>query len=166
MNERGERNSSVDVEAASSSSEFDSVIFYSSFIDKVRYYTQTGLTDIPLTSNGEEVVRALGKRIAGPGKILDPSHLKHAFVSPRTRARKTFELLFESCPTGTPQYSLEDGVREWDYGVAEGKVTKDIKAKLGQDWDIWTKGCPEGESPQEMTDRCDAMIKKIVDLTS
>ncbi|GAA6011749.1 hypothetical protein JCM11491_000738 [Sporobolomyces phaffii] len=126
----------------------------------------TGLTDIPLTSNGEETIRALGKRIAGPGKILDPHNIKHCFVSPRARAQKTFQLLFEGCPTGTPEYSLEEGVREWEYGVAEGKVTKDIRAALGQSWDIWTDGCPEGETAQQMSDRCDAMIKKIVDLTA
>lgn len=32
------------------------------------------------------------------------------------------------------------------------------------DWDIWTDGCPEGESADQMRDRCDAMIRKIVDL--
>jgi probable phosphoglycerate mutase len=124
------------------------------------------LTDIPLTANGEETIRALGKRIAGPGRILDPAHIKKAFVSPRARAQKTFQLLFESCPTGVPEYSLEEGVREWEYGVAEGKVTKDIKKELGENWQIWDDGCPEGESAQQMSDRCDEMIKKIVDLTS
>lgn len=130
------------------------------------FILQTGLTDIPLTANGEDTIRALGRRIAGPGKILDPSHIKHAFVSPRKRAQKTFELLFENCSTGSPEHSLEEGVREWEYGVAEGKVTKDIKAELGDDWQIWDDGCPGGESAQQMSDRCDAMIEKIVDLTS
>ncbi|GAA5983690.1 hypothetical protein JCM5350_000670 [Sporobolomyces pararoseus] len=126
----------------------------------------TGLTDIPLTAHGEETIRALGKRIAGPGKILDPAHLRMCFISPRARAQKTFQLLFEGCPTGLPEYSLEEGVREWEYGVAEGKVTKDIRKELGENWDIWTDGCPEGETAQQMSDRCDRMIEKIVELTS
>lgn len=45
-----------------------------------------------------------------------------------------------------------------------GKTSKTIRSELGQDWDIWTMGCPQGESPDEMRDRCDRMIKKIVDL--
>ncbi|GAA5822217.1 hypothetical protein JCM10212_002494 [Sporobolomyces blumeae] len=126
----------------------------------------TGLTDIPLTSNGEETIRSLGRRIVGPGRVLDPTHLKHAFVSPRQRAQKTFQLLFEGSATGVPEHSLEEQVREWEYGVCEGKKTHEIRNEVGSDWDIWTMGCPGGESPEEMTKRCDDMIKKIVDLTS
>jgi broad specificity phosphatase PhoE len=83
-------------------------------------FPQTGQTDLPLTQRGEDVIRALGKRIVGAGQILDPAHIQHAFVSPRSRARKTFELLFESAPNGEPKNSVEEGVREWDYGVCEG----------------------------------------------
>lgn len=43
-------------------------------------------------------------------------------------------------------------------------MTSQIRNELGEKWDIWTDGCPEGESPDEMRDRCDAMIKKIVDM--
>ncbi|GAA5827933.1 hypothetical protein JCM11251_005653, partial [Rhodosporidiobolus azoricus] len=126
----------------------------------------TGRTDIPLTAKGEETIRALGTRVVGEGKFLDPAHIKHVFISPRQRARKTYELLFEGVEEGKrPETSTEEGIREWDYGVCEGKVTKDIKAEIGQDWDIWTMGCPEGESPEEMTARCDEMIKRIVDMT-
>ncbi|GAA5860361.1 hypothetical protein JCM8547_003475 [Rhodosporidiobolus lusitaniae] len=126
----------------------------------------TGRTDLPLTQHGEDVVRDLGKRIVGDGEILDPAHIKHAFVSPRQRARKTFELLFQSSPKGLPEHSIEEGVREWDYGVCEGKTTATIRGEIGESWDIWTDGCPEGETAQQMSDRCDAMIEKIVDMTS
>ncbi|GAA5989408.1 hypothetical protein JCM11641_004819 [Rhodosporidiobolus odoratus] len=127
----------------------------------------TGLTDLPLTDHGVDVVSSLGKRIVGPGKILDPTHIKHAFVSPRQRAQKTYNLLFDSIPESErPEKTDEDGVREWDYGVCEGKTTKEIRGELGETWDIWTDGCPEGESAQEMSDRCDRMIEKIVDVTN
>ncbi|GAA6044252.1 hypothetical protein JCM8097_002092 [Rhodosporidiobolus ruineniae] len=125
----------------------------------------TGRTDLPLTANGESTIRALGKRIVGPGQVLDPAHIKHAFVSPRQRARKTFELLFESAEK-VPENSTEEEVREWDYGVAEGKKTADIRKEIGESWDIWNDGCPEGESAQEMSDRCDRMIQRIVELTA
>jgi len=163
---------------------------------------QTGLSDIPLTQKGEDILRELGGRIVGKGKVLDPAHIQHVFVSPRQRAQKTFSLLFDDRGVDVPSYSTEDGVREWDYGVCEGaslalapsfpllaalraaqgcaavdridadadlvlcagKKTAEIRSELGEDWDIWTMGCPEGESPDEMTARCDAMIEKVVDL--
>jgi sedoheptulose-bisphosphatase len=55
----------------------------------------TGVSDIPLTPHGEEVMRNLGPHIVGHGKLLDPKHLGLIVVSPRLRTRKTFELLFE-----------------------------------------------------------------------
>ena len=30
-------------------------------------------------------------------------------------------------------------------------------------WDIWTQGCPGGESPQDVTNRVDRLIKEIRD---
>lgn len=66
------------------------------------------------------MLRELGKRIVGPGKVLDPAHIQHVFVSPRSRAQKTFQLLFEEQGEKAPSFSLEEGVREWDYGVCEG----------------------------------------------
>ncbi|BGP12197.1 hypothetical protein JCM10213_007453 [Rhodosporidiobolus nylandii] len=126
----------------------------------------TGRTDLPLTSHGEEIIRSLGERIVGEGKILDPAHIKHVFVSPRQRAKKTYDLLFEKVgEKERPEATEEEDVREWDYGVCEGKKTAEIRKEIGEDWDIWTDGCPEGESPQEVTDRCDRMIKKIVEIT-
>lgn len=80
---------------------------------------QTGLTDIPLTSHGESIVRQLGTRIVGQGKILDPAHIQHVFVSPRQRAQKTYDLLFQDVDK-KPSCSVEEDVREWEYGVCEG----------------------------------------------
>lgn len=82
---------------------------------------QTGLTDIPLTSHGESIVRQLGTRIVGQGKILDPAHIQHVFVSPRQRAQKTYDLLFQDVDK-KPSCSVEEDVREWDYGVCEGAL--------------------------------------------
>lgn len=83
---------------------------------------QTGLTDIPLTEHGESVVRELGTRIVGDGKILDPAHIQHVLVSPRQRAQRTFDLLFEGAEK-KPAYTSEEDVREWEYGVCEGPYT-------------------------------------------
>lgn len=74
-------------------------------------------------------------------------------------------------------------VQEWNYGDYEGKVTAEIREERGGPWDIvsqlwhemasnlcltllglaqWTDGCAGGESAQQVSDRCDAMIEKIV----
>jgi broad specificity phosphatase PhoE len=85
-------------------------------------------------------------------------------VSPRLRARKTFELLFSSAGVPLPSYNTEPDVAEWDYGAYEGLTSPEIAKLRGQKWDIWTEGAPEGESSQEMSDRCDRMIEKILEV--
>jgi probable phosphoglycerate mutase len=37
----------------------------------------TGLTDIPLTSNGEKRVRATGKALVGPDRLIAPKKIAH-----------------------------------------------------------------------------------------
>lgn len=77
---------------------------------------QTGCTDIPLTENGEKIVKEMGPRVMGPGcmsfsstprpalsnyyrraepatGLIDASHIRHIFISPRQRAQKTADLV-------------------------------------------------------------------------
>ncbi|KAK4704780.1 hypothetical protein P7C70_g1419, partial [Phenoliferia sp. Uapishka_3] len=121
----------------------------------------TGKSDIPLTANGEAMISSLAPKIVGPGLLLDPIHIQHAFISPRQRARKTFDLLFAN--STPPPSSTEDLCQEWDYGKYEGRTAKDIRDTFDKNWQIWEDGCPEGESAQEMSDRCDKMIEKILE---
>lgn len=51
-------------------------------------------------------------------------------------------------------------MREWDYGKYEGIKSKEIH-QTQPDWDIFTHGCPEGESIEEMTKRVDAAIDRV-----
>ena len=47
--------------------------------------------------------------------MIEPKNLCTVQVSPRQRAQKTFQLLFEH--TGTlPEYVLNPGVQEWNFG--------------------------------------------------
>lgn len=46
---------------------------------------------------------------------IDPKNLCTVLVSPRQRAHRTFELLFEHLDD-SPEYRLTEEVREWDYG--------------------------------------------------
>ena len=92
----------------------------------------------------------------GPGRLVDPAKLAQAFVSPRQRAVRTFELLFggqkDSLTVQSEKVSITDRIAEWDYGLYDGWVTKDIrKARKDKgldrerEWDIWKDGCEGGE---------------------
>lgn len=150
----------------------------------------TGSTDIPLTPNGEKRVRATGKALVGDDRLIVPGNLAHIYVSPRTRAQRTLELLDLGCrdrypwnhpsnpssSSSAPPSSLDirtnahiqvtGAIREWDYGDYEGKTSPDIRADrkargLNEDWDIWRDGCEGGESPEDITRRLDALIAEI-----
>ena len=108
--------------------------------------------------------------MVGPGRIIDPSRIAQVFISPRTRARRTYELLFN----GAAQKNLEgksqitDDIREWEYGAYEGLLTGQIRARRkerGLDterpWNIWVDGCEDGESAAEVSSRLDRIIGKI-----
>ena len=115
-----------------------------------------------MTSSAEKVV--------GPGKLIDPSRIAHLFISPRTRARRTYELLFD----GASQKELEsksevtEDIREWEYGTYEGLLTAQIRAgrkERGLDserpWNIWLDGCENGETAAEVSERLDRVIGQI-----
>jgi len=121
----------------------------------------TGFTDIPLTAPGEEAVKQIAHRLVGPGLAIEPENLCNVLVSPRQRAHRTFELLFDHIEN-KPKYTLTEDVREWTYGDYEGLTSAEIK-KIDPNWQIWTNGCPGGESVEQMTARVDAVISKVCD---
>lgn len=140
----------------------------------------TGATDIPLLPTGESQIRSTASHIFGPNKLIDPSNLARVYVSPRQRARKTLELLFESVKgSGSEVGESEVDVRvtediaEWGYGDYEGLLTGEIRAlrkERGHDtdrpWDIWRDGCEgaNSESPRDIQSRVDKLIAEITDL--
>ncbi|KAG8898888.1 hypothetical protein FRC01_010732, partial [Tulasnella sp. 417] len=91
--------------------------------------------------------------------LLDPENLSRIWVSPRQRARQTFELLFANLDELPPHEICED-VREWDHGDYEGLLYEEIKAK-GPGWSIWKNGGPGGESVEAMTKRVDGVIAEV-----
>jgi probable phosphoglycerate mutase len=126
-----------------------------------------------LTANGEKQVCSASRIVVGPGKIVDPSKLAHIFMSPRTRARRTYELLFDDTTRRNLDNRVEitEDIREWEYGLYEGLLPGDIKEgrkKRGLDgerpWDIWLDGCEGGESPAEMTKRLDSLVARIKEI--
>jgi len=126
-----------------------------------------------LTKNGEDQVTSSAKVIVGPGKIIDPSRIARLFVSPRTRARRTFEILFDTKAREELEVKLEitEDIREWEYGAYEGLLTAQIRAarkERGLDkerpWNIWIDGCEDGESAKEVSDRLDRIIGEIKEI--
>ncbi|KAI1339255.1 histidine phosphatase superfamily [Xylariaceae sp. FL0016] len=145
----------------------------------------TGLTDIPLTANGEKRIKATGRALVGEDRLIVPKQLAHIYVSPRKRAQRTFELLnlgikdplpWQSHGAAEPaadhhcsaRVEITEDIREWEYGAYEGITSPQIRkaraAKgLNADWDIWRDGCEGGESPQDVTQRVDRLIAEIRD---
>ncbi|KAK0507377.1 hypothetical protein JMJ35_010415 [Cladonia borealis] len=141
----------------------------------------TGTTDIPLTANGEKRIRATGKALVGDDRLIVPSKLAHIYVSPRHRARRTLELLDLGCKDKflwqekhqnpldirtNASVQITPDIREWDYGDYEGITSSEIAARRKENgvegkWDIWRDGCPGGESPQQVTERVDRVIRDI-----
>lgn len=111
----------------------------------------TGSTDVPLTDTGREQAAGLAQRLAGDrfGLVL---------CSPLRRARETCELagfagVAETCAD----------LREWDYGDYEGLTTPEIRA-LAPSWDLWSQGCPGGETPPDVGDRVDRVLARFAAL--
>ncbi|EMF14388.1 phosphoglycerate mutase-like protein [Sphaerulina musiva SO2202] len=124
----------------------------------------TGKTDILMTAEGEDQVRGTGRMVYGNGKLLDPQKIAKVFVSPRTRAIRTYELLSGR----NDGYEITESLAEWDYGEYEGLKPAEIRSKRKEQgldterpWDIWTDGCAGGESPAQVTARIDSLIAEI-----
>jgi broad specificity phosphatase PhoE len=108
----------------------------------------TGLTDLPLTPNGERNVRRLGERLKG-------MTFARVFTSPLQRAARTCELAgFGIVAEADPD------LVEWNYGQYEGRRSAEIFAER-PDWQLFRDGCPGGESPVQVSERADRVIQRV-----
>ncbi len=108
----------------------------------------TGRTDIPLTAKGEDEVREWGQRLC---RI----RFDHVLTSPLQRARRTCELVGLG-----KNAEIEPDLAEWDYGGYEGLRSVDIR-KDRPGWNVFRDGCPNGESPEEISARADRLIVRL-----
>jgi broad specificity phosphatase PhoE len=108
----------------------------------------TGLTDLPLTERGERNARRLEERLRGVT-------FAKVWTSPLQRAARTCEL----AGFGAVAEIYRDLV-EWNYGAYEGRLTADIHRER-PDWQLFRDGCPEGESPHEVSMRADRVVKRV-----
>lgn len=109
----------------------------------------TGLTDIPLTPHGEEMARRLA-----PALARHP--FRRVFCSPLQRAR-------DSCALAGlgAEAEIDPDLCEWDYGAYEGRTLAEIRSEL-PDWLVFRDGCPGGESPQDLGERVDRVIQRLL----
>jgi probable phosphoglycerate mutase len=108
----------------------------------------TGLTDLPLTPNGEQQARRVRR-------LLAVATFAKVFSSPLQRAARTCEL----AGYGSAMETDSDLV-EWNYGDYEGKTRSQILAQR-PDWIIFRDGCPKGESPKDVSIRVDRALARI-----
>ena len=111
----------------------------------------TGRTDLPLTEHGREQASELAGRLA---------HESYGLVlcSPLRRARETCEL----AGFAAAAEPCED-LREWDYGEYDGLTTPEIQAS-NPGWNLWTDGCPGGESLDAVAARVDRVLQRFAPL--
>jgi len=109
----------------------------------------TGRTDLPLTANGRERAVTLGKYLAG-------TKFAAVLCSPLLRAKETCDIAgFGSVA------KMDDGLREWDYGVYEGRTSREIQAEI-PGWSVWKNPITGGESLQQVGTRADGVIARAL----
>jgi broad specificity phosphatase PhoE len=113
-------------------------------------HRHTSYTDLDLTPDGERQARALGGFLAG-------RRFARVLSSPRARALRTAQLAEFTVD------AVDDDLAEWNYGEYEGRTTADIHEDRPH-WNIWTDGCPGGESPGQVGDRVDRVLARVTPL--
>jgi broad specificity phosphatase PhoE len=109
----------------------------------------TSRTDIPLTERGKE--RAAKIRV-----YLAQRKFSLVLTSPLQRARETCRIAGYSDVA-----QIEENLREWDYGIFEGRTTADI-LKDQPDWSIWDSPVPEGEPVEHVAARAQKVIDRAL----
>jgi len=108
----------------------------------------TGSTDIPLTAHGEDEAREVGQRLRG-------IQFAHVLTSPLQRAQQTCRLTALE-----PKPQIEPNLTEWDNGDDEGRTPAEILS-LRPGWNLFRDGSPNGESPDQISDRADRLITQL-----
>jgi len=108
----------------------------------------TGVTDLPLTAQGEAEALRLGER-------LERLTFAAVLTSPLRRAVRTCEMAgFGSAA------DVEPDLVEWNYGVYEGRTSAEIHAER-PDWQLFRDGCPGGESRDQVGARADRVVRRV-----
>ena len=106
----------------------------------------TSRTDLPLLPSGIKQAQELAGKLKNQKFAL-------VLVSPMQRARETCRL------AGLSEHAeVTDDLKEWDYGLYEGRSTADIH-KENPNWMLWRDGVPQGETLDQVGTR----VKRVID---
>jgi broad specificity phosphatase PhoE len=109
----------------------------------------TSRTDVPLTEYGREMA-------AKVGEFLAQMTFAAVLRSPMLRAKETCEI------AGFGDVAVVDaGLCEWDYGVFEGRTSKEIQAEI-PGWSVWRNEIVGGETVEQVGARADGVIARAV----
>ena len=109
----------------------------------------TSRTDVPLTDQGRKRAEKLRDYLKG-------TKFDAVFESPMQRARETCAI------AGFGDVAVvDDGLMEWDYGVYEGKTTKEIQAQI-PGWSVWKDEIVGGETVEHVGERADGVITRAL----
>jgi broad specificity phosphatase PhoE len=109
----------------------------------------TSRTDIPLTAHGRTRAEELRDYLKG-------TSFDAVFESPMQRAKETCAI------AGFGDRAVVDnGLKEWDYGVYEGKTTKEIQAEI-PGWSVWKNEIVGGETVEHVGERADGVIARAL----
>jgi broad specificity phosphatase PhoE len=109
----------------------------------------TSRTDIPLTEHGRRRAEELRD-------YLKDTKFAAVFVSPMQRARETCTI------AGFGDVAVvDDGLKEWDYGVYEGRTTREIQAEI-PGWSAWKDEIVGGETVEHVGMRADGVIEQAL----
>ena len=109
----------------------------------------TARTDIDLTAAGEAKADALATRVIGQSFAL-------VLSSPLKRAIDTAR----RCGFGATTQP-DSNLLEWDYGNFEGLTSAQIAVTHPQ-WDLWSNGCPGGETIASVAKRAQAVLTRCI----
>lgn len=112
-----------------------------------RDHKHTSHTDLPLTEHGVEVAEGLRERLRGESFAA-------VLTSPRQRARRTADL------AGFGHAEIDPDLVEWGYGDYEGVTTAEIRETV-PGWSVWTHEIPGGETPAQVTERLDRVVRRL-----
>lgn len=108
----------------------------------------TGLSDLPLTPDGERNAQRLRERLKG-------MTFAKVFTSPLQRAVRTCELSGFGAVA-----EVDRDLVEWDYGEYEGMTSAQI-LRDRPDWQLFRDGAPGGETPEEVGTRADRVVERV-----
>ena len=109
----------------------------------------TSRTDISLTEHGRKRAEELRDYLKG-------TKFSAVFVSPMQRARETCAIAGFG-----DRAVVEEGLKEWDYGVYEGKTTAEIRKEV-PGWSVWKDEIVGGETAEHVGVRADGVIARAL----